>query len=250
MFREVRRNRVFEDVVAQIEEAIFRGRLKAGDVLPSERDLRRMFKVSRTSLREALRVLEQKGLIEIKVGVGGGALVKNANTDQAVESLGFLIRFKAVSLENLYEFRVGIEGDIAAIAAKKATKQEIQELKMLLADWQKLVEDGVDRFDTFLLFDKKMHLTMARITQNPLYFLILQTIHSNIQTFYEDFLPKEEDVIKENYESHCGIISAVEKGQIQKARSLAQDHVLRNCNYLRKTRKYELESHAYAVSKA
>ena len=72
MFRAAKQSRIFQDIVDQIQEAILDGRFKAGDMLPSERELKEMFQTSRGTLREALRVLEQKGLIEIKLGVGGG----------------------------------------------------------------------------------------------------------------------------------------------------------------------------------
>ncbi len=72
MFQTARSTKVFQDVVAQIEEAILSGRIPAGETLPSERELKAMFGVSRPTLREALRVLEEKGLIEIRLGTGGG----------------------------------------------------------------------------------------------------------------------------------------------------------------------------------
>ena len=65
LFRVARQNRIFRDVVEQIQEAIIQGRLKVGDRLPAERELKEMLQTSRGTLREALRVLEQKGLIEI-----------------------------------------------------------------------------------------------------------------------------------------------------------------------------------------
>jgi DNA-binding FadR family transcriptional regulator len=69
MFKRAKQNRVFQDVVDQIQDAILSGKLPPGSKLPAERDLKEMFNTSRGTLREALRVLEQKGLIEIKLGV-------------------------------------------------------------------------------------------------------------------------------------------------------------------------------------
>jgi DNA-binding transcriptional regulator YhcF (GntR family) len=114
MFETAKSTKVFQDVVAQIEDAILAGRVKTGDMLPSERDLKDMFRISRGTLREALRVLEQKGLIEIKLGVGGGSLVKTVDGGQVSESLGLLIRSQKVSLNQLAEFREGLEGTVAA----------------------------------------------------------------------------------------------------------------------------------------
>jgi len=95
MFQEAKQNRIFQDVIVQIQEAILQGKLKAGDKLPPERELKEMFKTSRGTLREALRVLEQKGLIRIKTGVNGGAIVKPLTTHQVSESLALLIRYQS-----------------------------------------------------------------------------------------------------------------------------------------------------------
>ena len=87
MFKKAKQNRVFQDVVEQIQDAIIKGKLKPGARLPAERELKDLFNTSRGTLREALRVLEQKGLIEIKLGVSGGAIVKRIDAEPIVESL-------------------------------------------------------------------------------------------------------------------------------------------------------------------
>jgi DNA-binding FadR family transcriptional regulator len=125
MFQTAKQTKIFQDVVEQIQEAILDGRLKAGDTLPAERELKQMFNISRGTLREALRVLEQKGLIQIKLGVGGGSVVKAVDTDQISESLGLLIRSQKVSLNHLAEFREDVEGIVAANAARTSMTPEI-----------------------------------------------------------------------------------------------------------------------------
>jgi GntR family transcriptional repressor for pyruvate dehydrogenase complex len=79
MFREIKQSRAFEEVVSQVQESILRGEFKPGDRLPSERKLGEIFKVSRGTLREAFRALEQKGLITVGTGVHGGAFVRLAD---------------------------------------------------------------------------------------------------------------------------------------------------------------------------
>ncbi|MCK7504178.1 MAG: GntR family transcriptional regulator [Desulfobacterales bacterium] len=99
MFQTAKPTKVFQEVVAQIEEAILAGRIETGQTLPSERELKEMFQISRGTLREALRVLEQKGLIEIRLGVGGGSVVRAVDAGRVSESLGLLIRSQKVSLQ-------------------------------------------------------------------------------------------------------------------------------------------------------
>ena len=164
MFQEVRQNRVFEDVVAQVEEAILQGHLKAGSRLPAERELVEIFKASRGTLREALRVLEQKGLIDIKTGVKGGAVVKDLTTRQVSESLALLIRSQKASLRDLAEFREGVEGMVAALAVERATKQDVRQLKNLLKQAKAHLDAGTERWDAFIQTDNQIHMALNQET--------------------------------------------------------------------------------------
>ena len=94
MFRKTPHKRVFQDLVDQIQAAILDGRLQPGDKLPSQRELVDMFQTSRASIREALRVLEQKGLVEVKLGVSGGAVIKTADTEPLTDVLTLLLQQK------------------------------------------------------------------------------------------------------------------------------------------------------------
>ena len=156
MFHAAKQNRIFQDVVDQIEEAILSGQLQPGDTLPSERDLKDMFQTSRGTLREALRVLEQKGLIEIKLGVGGGSVVKAAPLEQVCNGLDLLIRFQKISLHHLSEFREDVESSVAAIAARRAVPNDIQALDDLLNDARGYRDLGVDYWREFVEVDKKI----------------------------------------------------------------------------------------------
>ncbi len=227
MFQQAKQNRVFQDVINQIQEAILQGKLKAGDKLPAERELKEMFKTSRGTLREALRVLEQKGLITIKTGVSGGPVVKAVTTHQVSESLALLIRYQRVSLRNLAEFREGVEGIVTGLAAERARKKDIQHLKGLLSEAKAYVGKGVSHWDEFIQVDNSLHMALAHIAGNPVYESVLQTVHNNIIRYYDRFLPRKEHNMKENYEDLCEIVAAVENGQAAEARVLAQDHVSR-----------------------
>jgi DNA-binding FadR family transcriptional regulator len=232
MFQAAKQTKVFQDVVEQIQEAIFEGRLKAGETLPAERELKTMFNVSRGTLREALRVLEQKGLIEIKLGVGGGSMVKSIDTKQVRESIGLLIRSQIISLGHLAEFREDVEGIVVAHAAERHTADDIKTLRQLLAQAHECVVQGSSKRNAFLKLDKQIHMNMAVITGNPIYISVLQSIHDNIHRYYDRILPMESHEIQENYKDLCEIIQAVENGQADLARKLARNHVLRFSRYM------------------
>jgi GntR family transcriptional repressor for pyruvate dehydrogenase complex len=233
MFQAAKQTKIFQDVVEQIQEAIFDGRLKAGQTLPAERALKAMFNISRGTLREALRVLEQKGLIEIRLGVGGGSVVKAVDTEQVSESLGLLIRSQQVSLIHLAQFREDVEGIIASHAAKKHTKEDIRALHQLLDKASSCVATGRSQRNAFLNIDKQIHMTIADITGNPIYISVLHSIHDNIHQYYDRFLSMEEPELQENYTDLCNIVAAVEDGDAALARSLAENHVQRFSRYMK-----------------
>jgi len=227
MFREAKQNRIFQDVVEQIQDAILQGKLKPGDKLPPERELKEMFGASRGTLREALRILEQKGLITIKTGVTGGAVVNALTTDQISESLDLLVRYQKVSLKNLAEFREGVEGMVAGLAVERAKSEDIQYLKKLLADAKTHLDEGASGWDNFIHVDNQLHMALAHIAGNPIYESVLQTIYDNIHRYFDQFLPREEGLLKENYRDLYEIVKAVENGQAAQAHLLVQNHVYR-----------------------
>jgi len=233
MFRKATQSRVFQDVVYQIQEAILDGTLKAGERLPSERDMVEMFKTSRGTLREALRVLEQKGLIEIKLGVAGGALVKGVNSEQMSESLALLLRAQKVSLDHLAEFREGVEGHVTALAAERASETEVQQLKELLQEAHQYCKLGMSHRNDFIRVDEKLHMALARISGNVVYIFVLQTVHENIHRYYDRYLAMSDEEIRENYQDLSDIVGAVEEGRPADARAIAEGHVRRFNHYMK-----------------
>ncbi|MBI9083191.1 MAG: FadR family transcriptional regulator [Desulfobacterales bacterium] len=237
IFRKARQNRIFQDVVDQVGDAILDGQIAIGDRLPAEREMCELFGISRGTLREALRVLEEKGLIEIRLGVGGGAVVKGANADRITESLAMMIRSGDVSLNHLAEFRQDVEGAVSGIAAKCADQSDIDVLHALLAEAEAHYRKGLSGWNDFVRVDEKIHMTLAEITGNPLYRLILRTVHDNIHKYYDRFLAVGEEELQENYEDLCRIVAAVADGDAGKARSLAQSHVKRFSRHMEKKKR-------------
>jgi DNA-binding FadR family transcriptional regulator len=234
VFKPAKQNRVFEDVVEQIQDAILSGQFKPGDILPSERDLREVFKVSRGTIREALRILEQKGLIEIKLGVGGGAIVKEASIDAVSESLDLLIRHQKVSMSHLAEFRIGMEGDMAAIAVMRATPKEIEELEKIMKRAQSYCDGGPDYVRQFLEADMQFHQALSKITKNPMYEVISRIIHENILSYYTTFIEERGISLKENCKDFSRIVEAMKKKHPEEARAIIREHITRYASFLEK----------------
>jgi len=227
MFKQVKQSKAYQDVVDQIQELIMAGTLKAGSLLPAERELKEQFSVSRGTLREALRVLEQKGLIEIRTGVAGGSMVREINSDNLSENLGLLIRNRAVSLRDLAEFREGMEGGVAALAAQRATDQERSLLEGLLREAAGHLKAGRKGWDAFVRTDEQIHMALARMSGNQLFIAVLASVYHNIHTYYENYLPWNKALLQENYLDLCEIVAAVSKADAERARETAREHVRR-----------------------
>ena len=85
-------------------------------------------------------------------------------------------------------------------------------------------------------------MTMAEITCNPIYISVLHSIHDNIHKYYDRFLSMEQPEIQENHQDLCDIIQAIEKGQAERARKVAQNHVKRFNRYMKKREEQETVS--------
>jgi GntR family transcriptional repressor for pyruvate dehydrogenase complex len=227
IFKKAKQNRAFEDVVSQIQEAILEGRLTTGERLPGERQLKETFQVSRGTLREALRTLEQKKLIQIRTGMRGGAIVSPVNTQPVSESLDLLLRYQKIELKELTEFREEAEGAVAAQAARRAKKEDIGKLTSYLESMKNLLHGGQETWREAIKIDNQFHLCLAKIAGNRVYESILTIIYDNIFRYFDRFLPKDKKVTERIYQDLCGIVEAIQKKDAPKTKALIQGHVKR-----------------------
>ena len=226
-FSEVRRRRIFESVVDQIQETILDGRLAAGDRLPPERELVAMFRTSRGTLREALRVVEHKGLIEIRTGVRGGAFVNESNARQLHDGLALLLRQQKVSIADVAEFREGVESIVTGLAASRATSTDVRRLKDVLEEAHANIESKTPDWESFIRLDNLLHMTLAAVAGNPVFETVLRSVHDNIDQYYNKLLPRTRRTMEQNYRDLCEIVQAVEDHDPRSARERAQEHVRR-----------------------
>lgn len=229
MFTAVRSNRISQDVVEQIQNAILSGEMAPGDKLPPERELKEMFSISRGTLREALRVLEQKGLIDIQLGAGGGAVAREITAELVTDSLSLLLRNKHVPLNHLQEFRKDIESNIARLAALRATAKEVSRLREILAQAKDSL-DNHEGWEAYVEADALFHMTLAQITDNPIYAYIQTAIHENINLYYDEFLEHDERLLRYHYKDLCAIAEAIADGDADLACNKMRQHLSRLTN--------------------
>src|SRR5947199_5173060 len=128
MYSPIQSSKVFEQIAEQIEQRILSGELRSGDRLPTERELSEQFHASRTAVREAMKTLAQRGLVDMRPG--RGTIVIDGTSQAMRNSLGLMMRVgEAGSSSNLVEVREIIEPGIAALAAIRATDEHIAAMR-------------------------------------------------------------------------------------------------------------------------
>ncbi len=173
MYTPIQSVRVFEQVAEQIEKRILDGELRSGDRLPTERHLAEQFHVSRTAVREAMKILAQKGLVDMRPG-RGTIVIDGANAAMQ-DSIDLVMKLRLGEVggsNNLVEVREILEIEIAALAAARATENEIAAMHEAV----KIMDESLDDADAFIAADNRFHEALAQATQNTLIFILVNSI--------------------------------------------------------------------------
>jgi GntR family transcriptional repressor for pyruvate dehydrogenase complex len=198
MFDSVKSNKISQHIIDQIRNAIFDGRLKPGDKLPFERELIEKFKVSKATLREALRSLEVLGFLEIRKGVSGGAFVIEVDMTKARDSFKNFLLFKNLSLKDLSEVRLLLEPYIAEKATLAITQENLSRLEKLIKESEHAIKNNMafeSRKDEI-----EFHRIIASITGNPILMFILD--------FVENLLIDTKEILKPGKEFSSKVLKA------------------------------------------
>jgi DNA-binding FadR family transcriptional regulator len=210
------------DVLAQeLRQRIRSNALRVGDVLPTERELAEQTGLSRASVREALRILEVEGLMEIRTGRTGGARVRRPGNDDFGRHLDLFIWGRDVSFEQLHEVRETLEAFAAGCAARRRTESDIA---MLNAKTE-AVEAALDDHPRYLAANLEWHLAVARASHNDLLIGMMSTLSNAIHeaTAIEAF--NSHEVLEATVKIHRRILAAIVAGDVDAARRRMARHV-------------------------
>lgn len=177
MYAPIQATKVFEQIAAQIERQILRGDLHAGDRLPTERELAEQFRASRTAVREAMKTLAQKGLVDMRPGRGTIVIDGTASALRDSLSRSMLVNHPRSNIE-LVEVREILEPEIAAMAAIRASDEDIANLRAEV----EAMDEHVNEADAFIAADNRFHQILANATDNK---LILALIHPIVELLSE-----------------------------------------------------------------
>jgi GntR family transcriptional repressor for pyruvate dehydrogenase complex len=214
----VKKTKFHEQIVEQVEALIKKGGLKHGDQLPAERDLANIFKVSRHSVREAIRVLEQKRVLKSRPGSGTFVILEDESS--VIDSLVNAILREKSTLAEIFQFRELIEPQIAGLAARNATQKDIAVLENLLEQQQKAPENRKASKE----LDEKFHLALARATGNSVLLQVVELFsHILLQSRHEDFQSPHRN--KLSVIGHKTIFNAIKDGDSKAANKLMAGHL-------------------------
>jgi GntR family transcriptional repressor for pyruvate dehydrogenase complex len=225
MFQPLPEKRTFMEIAGQIRSSIFANTLKPGDKLPSERELAAQFNVGRISVREALRMLEQAGLIFIKHGSNGGAYIKEADTSVITESVYDLVWRSDIRLEDLTEARLAVEKQILQNAFDKITEDDLKMLGECIEELEKTIREETERNIPIHYEVSKFHLVLARATKNPVFEILLKVL-VNVTVKVLDFKLTDLERHKKHLSSHKTIYKAIKSHDLDMATKAMEKHIL------------------------
>jgi DNA-binding FadR family transcriptional regulator len=219
LYEPIARQKTYELVEARLLELIASGRLAPGDAMPSERELAQLYAVGRSSIREALRMLESKGVIRAS---GNGSFSVAAFGNALNHSLDFLLSVDQADFGELFEVRHMLEAEAAALAAARHVAADTDEMARQID----AMEAGVASESDFIMADLRFHMAVAHATRNRLIVHLMHAIRSLLQrslasSFHVPGSPEHAIGM------HRAILAAITAGDGEDARRRMHEHVSR-----------------------
>ena len=232
MFEPVRNQRVSDEILHQIREAVLSGKFQVGDRLPNERVLAMQFAASRTSVREALRGLEQAGVILIKKGINGGVFVADPDHRMVSRPFQTLLQLRKITMDNIVEARLIFEPEAARLAAQRAQPEDLEEMKDVIEK----MSDAVEKGELPGSFDLKFHKLIARAARNPILEMLSESMLEVASQVITNLHPSA-DVLRHVVKRHRDVFEAVSKRDAHLAYDVMSKHIIDVRNRLAKNSK-------------
>lgn len=217
LFKPVRRVRAYEAIVEQVEMAIRNGELMPGDRLPSERELMKQFQLSRSTIREALRVLESKGLVRSRPADQRGVEVLAFSTRSLSQSIDSLVQLERLTLPDLIFFRMLVEGTLAGLAARFRGDEDLIKLHTSIENAREAA--GTDS-ETFTQADVAFHEAISEIAGDPMLIVCNQVVRASVQNLIAEKIAsgvRKHEQMLEAVQRHEALYEAIKDGDSNRA---------------------------------
>lgn len=217
----IQKTNLSDEVISRIMRLLADGALKPGEQLPAERDLAARLGVGRSSLREALKSLTLMGILEVRPGEG--RFVRPTQTPAFLKSLEFALLMGRRHTQELVEARFILEPEIAALAAERATPEDLDQLEATMQRMRAAVLRDPERF---VDSDVEFHVVLARAARNSVLFHVMQTIRELLHVWI-DRVARMADNMPRTVEEHEGVLAAVRARNGPAARDAMARHLRR-----------------------
>lgn len=210
-FEPIKPVRAYERVVEQVEMAILSGKARPGEHLPSERELMAQFAVSRSTVREALRVLESHGLVQSRPGDPKGPTVLPISSVPLQKSMTRLASTQSLTLVELLQFRILLEGTSAFLAAEQRTSEQLARMESALED---LIGSANKTLTEFSQADLAFHEAMAEASQNTLVKICAQVVRGVTLDLITGKVARAEapdDLMQSWIQRHTNLLDAIRR---------------------------------------
>ena len=223
LFTPVTAGRISTDIVDQIKRAIQVSRLAPGDQLPSERELTKQLGVSRVSVRDALRMLEAQGLIEVRVGARGGAFVTAPAPALVGEGMAHMLMLANVTPAEITELRLIFELALLPLACERRDDADLQALDEICDRGEATLAGGA--YDVAL--SAAFHTRLARCTHNGAIALFAESFHDPLLQSLREAQRVAPEMGQTGLLEHRALVDAVRTRDAGRARAIMAEHVQR-----------------------
>mgnify|MGYP006299941871 CR=1 FL=1 len=230
MFRKIKHDRMYENIVNQVIEALMRGDLKPGEKLPSENELTEIFNVSRVTVREAIRSLEQIGLVEVKQGSQGGAYLKDVDIDALVSQIGQVFRLAKVTFPELVTTMACLEREVVSeILPSKINEEGLQELTRNIEKAEACFKNK--RMAEGVRVNFNFHIILNEISENSIMILMMKLIEDLTISFFLQ-LDRSPAFFNKIIEDHKSLAELLKQGEFKKAGDYCFRYIKENGEYV------------------
>lgn len=221
MLEPVKKIRLYESIVQQIQQLIKNGELIPGQKLPPERSLAEELNVSRTSIREALRALEMMGYLESKVGVGGGTYIKEISLNNIISPFSQVLLQNDEFIVELLEVRLFLELEVSRLAAIRRTDEDLEQMRAAVEQ----MEAEINKGNSGLHGDNKFHEALAIASNNRVLQQFLFMCGDLLEVEREEHLTDNKEEAIKALNQHKELIVAIEKGDDEAAQKIMSSHI-------------------------
>jgi len=219
VFIPIKQQRLSEEVFRQLKEAILEGHYKPGDRLPSEKVFCESFGVGRPVIREALRFLENSGLIRVRAGSGGGAFVQKIDSSILTNTFEGIVKLDGISMRELTEARLALEMGALPMVIERMGKDDIKALEGNVNEAKESIEKGI-RAKRNLAF----HVLLVKASGNQLLIKIAEALFDLMDKLLDHY-PYSVDRSRIVLEDHRNLIEALKAGDAKKVNRMMLKHI-------------------------